>query len=241
MRSKPDNTDHPTDKVKVIEIINISKSFGKQEVLHNISFSLKKGEITAFLGANGAGKTTTMNIMTGVLSPDRGKVMVNGSSLSTDTVQIKKTIGYLPENNPLYGDMYVREYLEYAGSIYSKKEVKSKVDEMIERVDLKDEYKKKIHTLSQGNKQRVGLAQALIHDPEILILDEPANGLDPGQQFRINNLIRELGQSKILLFSSHRLDDVADIASRCLLLKAGSLILDESVANIESIKEYFYK
>lgn len=225
----------------MIKLINISKSFGKQEVLHDISFSLKKGEVTAFLGVNGVGKTTTMNIMTGIMMADKGRVLVDDVDLLNQPIEIKKKIGYLPENNPLYGDMYVREYLEYVAKIYlGKLATKECVDNIIECVDLKDKCNKKIQTLSHGNKQRVGLGQALIHDPEILILDEPTNGLDPNQQFKINNLIREIGKSKVVLFSSHRLDDVADVASRYLLLKNGSLVLDEPAMNINSIKEYFY-
>lgn len=223
------------------EVRNISKSFGKREVLHDVSFTLKNKEITAFLGVNGAGKSTLMNIMAGVLPADSGDVFIDGSNINDNPIKAKRKIGYLPENNPLYGDMYVREYLEYVASIYMRKEeLKDKIYSVIERVDLTSEYKKKIHTLSHGNKQRVGLAQALIHDPEILILDEPSNGLDPIQQLKINNLIKELGQSKTILFSTHRLDDVSDIASRYLIIKEGHLVLDEMSGNIDSIKDYFY-
>jgi len=225
----------------MVEVCNISKSFGKQKVLHDISFTLKKGEVTAFLGVNGAGKTTTMNIIAGVFSADTGEVKIDALNVENNPVAYKSKIGYLPEDNPLYEDMYVREYLEYVAKIYNHKEnLQAKVSEMLERVDLTNEYKKKIRTLSHGNKQRVGLAQALIHDPEILILDEPSTGLDPMQQLKINNLIKELGQTKTVLFSSHRLDDVSDIASRYLVLKDGALVLDGQVDDVDSIKEYFF-
>lgn len=225
----------------MVEIKGISKFFGKRQVLHDVSFSLPKNEITAFLGVNGAGKTTTMNIITGVLAADSGKVFINGADLEDNPVEAKRAIGYLPENNPLYSDMYVREYIEYAARIYIPKgDIKSRVSDIVERVGLTSEYNKKIRTLSQGNKQRVGLAQALIHNPDILILDEPSNGLDPVQQQKINNLIKELGQSKTILFSSHRLDDVSDVASRYLVINEGYLVFDETSGNIDSIKEYFY-
>lgn len=219
----------------------ISKSFGSHEVLHDISFTLQKG-ITAFLGANGAGKSTTMNIITGVLAPDKGHVLIHNIDLAKEPKKAKKIIGYLPENNPLYGDMYVKEYLEYAAQIYlPKKEIKERVDTMIEQLDLQEEYKKLIHTLSHGNKQRVGLAQALIHDPEVLILDEPNNGLDPIQQLKINNLLKELSKTKTILFSSHRLDDVSEIADHFLVISKGKLVLDEKAENISSIKDKFYE
>lgn len=225
----------------MIEVRNISKNFGRNQVLHNISFTLDTG-VTAFLGANGAGKTTTMNILAGVLDTDRGEILIDNTDLGKEPIKVKRKIGYLPENNPLYEDMYVCEYLEYVARIYlPSKAVKQSIEEVIEKVDLANEYKKKIQALSYGNKQRVGLAQALVHNPDILILDEPSNGLDPIQQQRINNLITELGKSKIVLFSSHRLDDVSDIASRYLILKEGNLILDEYAHNIESIKQYFYQ
>jgi ABC-2 type transport system ATP-binding protein len=224
----------------LVTVDNISKTFAKRTVLHNITFSLNKG-ITAFLGVNGAGKSTTLNILAGVLAQDTGAIVVGSMDMSKQPIEVKRNIGYLPESNPLYEDMYVYEYLEYAAGFYlPKKQIKGRVDEMIESLDLKGEYKKKIHTLSHGNKQRVGLAQALVHDPEVLILDEPSNGLDPIQQVKLNNLLMKLGESKTLLFSSHRLDDVADIASRYLVIKDGKLVLDEQATTISSIKEFFY-
>lgn len=225
----------------MIEISNISKSYGKQEVLHDVSFKLRKGEITAFLGPNGAGKSTTMNIMAGVISATKGQVFMNGENIEDNPENMKRNIGYLPEYNPLYEDMYVREYLEYAAHIYlPKKAVKQRVDEMIQTVNLESEYRKKIHTLSNGNKQRVGLAQALIHDPGTLILDELSNGLDPNQQAKMMELIVELGKSKAILYSSHRFDDVSDIASHYLILNKGNLVFDGRANDVPSIKDLFY-
>lgn len=226
----------------MIEVRHIFKSYGKQDVLKDISFALQKGEVTAFLGANGAGKTTTMNIMCGILAPDRGNVLIEGKDIFENPLATKQKIGYLPEDNPLYMDMYVDEYLEYVALLYnfSKKKIRQVVDEAIESVELTKEYKKKIGALSQGNKQRVGLAQVLVHDPEVLILDEPTTGLDPSQQFKINTLIRNIGRSKAILFSSHRIDDVEGVASRYLLIKDGVLLLEEPIEKLDSIKEHFY-
>lgn len=224
----------------MIEVCNISKSYGSHEVLHDVSFTLNKGEITAFLGPNGAGKSTTMNIIAGVISATKGQVSINGEDIQENPLKIKQGIGYLPEYNPLYEDMYVKEYLEYAAHIYlPKAEVKQRVDEMIQVVSLESEYRKKIHSLSNGNKQRVGLAQALIHNPDILILDEPSNGLDPNQQANMMELIVELGKSKVVLYSSHRFDDVSNIASRYLVLNKGSLVFDGKASDVVSVKDLF--
>lgn len=225
----------------MIKVSNISKSYGKHEFLHDVSFTLNKGKVTAFLGPNGAGKSTTMNIIAGVISATRGQVLINGENIQENPQKIKHDIGYLPEYNALYEDMYVREYLEYAARIYlPQKEVKQRVDEMIQTVSIESEYRKKIHSLSNGNKQRVGLAQALIHDPGILILDEPSNGLDPNQQAKMVELIVELGKSKIVLYSSHRFDDVSDIASHYLILNKGNLVFDGKADDVLSIKDLFY-
>lgn len=225
----------------MIEVQNISKSYGNSEALHDVSFSLKKGEIAAFLGPNGAGKSTTMNVIAGVLSATKGCVLIDGQDILAKPEEVKQNIGYLPEYNPLYEDMYVREYLEYAASIYlAHSKVKERVDEMIQTVSLESEYHKKIHALSNGNKRRVGLAQALIHNPDILILDEPSNGLDPNQHAKMIELIAELGKSKVILYSSHRFDDVADIASRYLILNKGSLVFDGKAQEVSSISDLFY-
>ncbi|MBD8349203.1 ABC transporter ATP-binding protein [Dysgonomonas sp. HGC4] len=224
----------------MIEVCNISKSYGSHEVLRDVSFTLNKGEITAFLGPNGAGKSTTMNIIAGVISATKGQVSINGEDIQENPRKIKRGIGYLPEYNPLYEDMYVKEYLEYAAHIYlPKTEVKQRVDEMIQVVSIESEYRKKIHSLSNGNKQRVGLAQALIHNPDILILDEPSNGLDPNQQANMMELIVELGKSKVVLYSSHRFDDVSNIACRYLVLNKGSLVFDGKASDVVSVKDLF--
>ena len=225
----------------MIEVQNISKSYANSEALHDVSFSLKKGEIAAFLGPNGAGKSTTMNIIVGVLSATKGCVLIDGQDILAKPEEVKQNIGYLPEYNPLYEDMYVREYLEYAASIYlAHSKVKERVDEMIQTVSIESEYHKKIHALSNGNKRRVGLAQALIHNPDILILDEPSNGLDPNQHAKMIELIAELGKSKVILYSSHRFDDVSDIASRYFILNKGSLVFDGKAEEVPSISDLFY-
>lgn len=225
----------------MIKVNGISKSYGSQQALDNVSFLLNKGEITAFLGPNGAGKTTMMNIITGVLASDTGNILVDGKDIISDSLKIKSKIGYLPEYNPLYEDMYVQEYLEYSINFYpSLTNKKQRIADIIEQVGLTNEYKKKIGALSYGNKKRVGLAQAIVHDPEILILDEPTNGLDPNQHQKIKNLIVEFGKSKVVLFSSHRFDDVEDIASHYLILNKGKLVLNERATDIQSIEQTFY-
>ncbi len=226
----------------MIDICNISKKYGNTEALNNVSFSLNKGEITAFLGPNGAGKTTLMNIMAGVINQTSGKILFDNQELKDNPSKIKSIIGYLSENNPLYEDMYVSEYLEYTASFYfPKKKLKTYISEMIEKVGLTDEYRKKIGKLSFGNKKRVGLAQALIHDPEILILDEPTNGLDPNQQQNIKELIAELSKTKTVLFSSHRFDDIESIASHYVILHKGKLVLNDRANNVYSLENVFYK
>lgn len=225
----------------MVDVYNISKNYGNHEAIHNINFKLNKGEITAFLGPNGAGKSTTMNVIAGIIAPTSGKVLVGGQDIIANPVEVKRNIGYLPEYNALYEDMYVREYLEYVASVYlSHKEVKLRVKEMIEAVNLESQFHKKISSLSNGNKRRVGLAQALIHDPLILILDEPSNGLDPNQHVKMMELLVELGRSKVILYSSHRFDDVSDIASHYLLLNKGKLVFDGRANEVLSIKELFY-
>lgn len=225
----------------MIEVCNISKVYGKHEALHDVSFTLNRGEITAFLGPNGAGKSTTMNIIVGAIAATKGHVLINGEDVTVNPQNTKQNIGYLPEYNPFYEDMYVREYLEYAASIYlPHSSVKQRVDEMIGMVGIESEYRKKIHSLSNGNKRRVGLAQALIHNPEILILDEPSNGLDPNQHAKMMELIVELGKSKVVLYSSHRFEDVSDIASHYLILNKGTLAFDGKAEDVSSISDLFY-
>lgn len=211
----------------LVNINNVSKVFGQHQVVNDVSFSLSKGEITALLGVNGAGKTTIMNMIVGIITPDRGNIIVAGSDIEKDSLKAKRHIGFLPENNPLYEDMYVREYLGYVADIYmSPKFAKERVASVIEEVGLSDEFKKKIGTLSKGNKQRVGLAQALIHSPQVLILDEPMTGFDPHQQEEIKTLLLRLKENTTILFSTHHLQEVNDIASRYLIVDKGCLVYD---------------
>ncbi len=216
-----------------IELNNIVKQYGKQKALNGISFSLKQGEIIGFIGPNGAGKTTTMKIITGLLNADSGHIKILGEDIHRNATQIKKHIGYLPENNPLYTDMYVREYLSYISKIYCPcKETKRNVDNIIEKTGLSKEQYKKIEELSKGYKQRVGLAQALIHNPQILILDEPTTGLDPNQLEEIRGLIKELGKNKTVILSTHIMQEVEAICDRIIIIKNGEITADEQSSNL---------
>ena len=207
-----------------IEIKNITKIFGQQKALDDVSFSVDTGSIVGFLGPNGAGKSTLMKIITGLISPDNGQVIVNGVAVAENTEAIRKTIGYLPESNPLYYDMYVKEYLQFTANIYKIKETGKVVDEVVERTGLGNECKKKIGALSKGYKQRVGIAQAIIHNPQVLILDEPTTGLDPNQIVEIRNLILELGRDKTIMLSTHIMQEVQAVCSRIAILDHGRLV-----------------
>ncbi len=212
-----------------IQISNISKSFGTQQVLRNISFKIDKGEIAGFLGPNGAGKTTTMRILTGALGYDNGSAQICGMEIAGNLIQTKQKIGYLPEHNPLYPDMYVKEYLQFAAEICNLKNVKNKrVDEVIDLVGLRPEYRKKIGQLSKGFRQRVGIAQALIHEPEVLILDEPTTGLDPNQLDEIRNLIKEIGKNRTVLFSTHIMQEIEAVCNRVIIISKGEIAADYS-------------
>ena len=206
---------------------NISKKYNNIEVLKGISFGLNKGEIVGFLGPNGAGKSTTMKIITGFLKPNFGEVSVCGIDMLTNPIEAKKNIGYLPEHNPLYLDMYVREYLMFAAGFYKIKSAKNCVDNIIEQTGLTKECHKKIGQLSKGYRQRVGLAQALVHDPKVLILDEPTTGLDPSQLVEIRNLISNLGKEKTVLLSTHIMQEVKAICNRVLIINKGEIIADK--------------
>ena len=209
---------------------DIDKKFGKQFALKEVSFEIRKGEIVGFIGPNGAGKSTAMKIITGYLPPTSGEVYVNGMNAVESPIDIRRITGYLPESNPLYTEMYVREYLGYIAGMYGlKKNTLALVEEMIERTGMKPEAHKQIKSLSRGYRQRVGLAQALIHDPEILILDEPTTGLDPNQIVEIRNLISELGKEKTVMLSTHILQEVASICDRVIIINKGSIVADESV------------
>ncbi|TAJ50071.1 MAG: ATP-binding cassette domain-containing protein, partial [Chitinophagaceae bacterium] len=194
-----------------IEVTQLLKQYGEQKAVNGVSFAVNKGEIVGFLGPNGAGKSTTMKIITGYLQADGGKALVCGLDVASHPIEVKKKIGYLPEANPLYPDMYVREYLAFVAGIHQLKDVKAAVEKVISLTGLTIESKKKIGQLSKGYKQRVGLAAALIHEPEVLILDEPTSGLDPNQIIEIRNVIKQQGQNKTVLFSSHILQEVEAI------------------------------
>lgn len=220
-----------------IQVNNLVKNYGDQKAVNAISFQIGKGEIVGFLGPNGAGKSTTMKMITGYLQPDGGSVEVCGEKVLPDGLVTKKKIGYLPEANPLYVDMYVREYLEFVAGVHGLLEVKSKTETTLQLVGLTREANKKISQLSKGYKQRVGLAAALIHDPEVLILDEPTSGLDPNQIVEIREIIKTLGKNKTVLFSSHILQEVQAICDRVIIIHRGNVVADDSLAGLQAQKE----
>ncbi len=216
-----------------IVVSNLSKMYGAQKAVNNISFSINKGEIVGFLGPNGAGKSTTMKMITGYLEADAGSVEVAGHKVSPNSLSAKKKIGYLPEANPLYFDMYVREYLEFISNIHEIKNPKQAIQQVIKTTGLTIEANKKTGQLSKGYKQRVGLAAALIHDPEVLILDEPTSGLDPNQIVEIREVIKSLGRNKTVLFSSHILQEVQAICDRVIIINKGNIVADDSLGNLQ--------
>ena len=218
-----------------IVVQGVTKFYGEQKALDNVSFEIKTGEIVGFLGPNGAGKSTMMKIITGFIPPSSGNVLVNGIETSDGSLEIKKKIGYLPENNPLYPEMYVREYLQFAASLYkSDIPVKKQIDNIIEVTGLAPEQKKKIGSLSKGYRQRVGLAQALIHNPDVLILDEATTGLDPNQIVEIRNLIRDAGKEKTVMLSTHIMQEVEAICNRVIIIDKGIIVADEEKKDIYS-------
>ena len=221
-----------------IVVKNLYKYYGEQAAVRNVSFSVKKGEIVAFLGPNGAGKSTTMKIMTGFIPASEGEVEICGLKVDIDKLETRKLIGYLPENNPLYTDMYVREYLEFVGRIYKIKNLKARVAEMITAVGLEVEQHKKIGALSKGYRQRVGLAQAIIHDPEVLILDEPTTGLDPNQLVEIRDLIRRIGKEKTVILSTHIMQEVEAICDRVIIISKGQIVADDSAKTLQQEQEH---
>lgn len=216
-----------------IEVSNLTKIYGQQKAINNISFKIDKAEIVGFLGPNGAGKSTTMKIITGYLEADNGNAFVSGLNVQGDKLETKKKIGYLPEGNPLYYEMYVREYLEFIANVHQIKNIKKRIEEVITLTGLSVESKKKIAQLSKGYKQRVGLAAALIHDPEVLILDEPTSGLDPNQIVEIRDVIKNLGKNKTVLFSSHILQEVEAICDRVIIINKGNIVADDQLSNLQ--------
>jgi ABC-2 type transport system ATP-binding protein len=217
-----------------IRVEGLTKIYGEQKAIDKFSFQVGKGQILGFLGPNGAGKTTTMKILTGYLPPTDGSVSICGFDIGTHPKEIKRLIGYLPENNPLYGDLYIQEYLRYVAGFYNLNNIRDKVSAVIDLVGLSAEKHKKIAALSKGFKQRVGLAQAIIHDPEVLILDEPTTGLDPNQLMEIRSLIKELGREKTLIFSTHILQEVTALCDSVLIIHKGQMQAHDSLQNLQT-------
>jgi len=217
-----------------IEISNLVKLYGEQKAVDSISFQVSKGEIVGFLGPNGAGKSTTMKILTGYLGQDGGEAKVCGISVKESPLETKKKIGYLPEANPLYPDMYVREYLGFIADVHQVADKKARIEAVITLVGLTVESNKRLGQLSKGYKQRVGLAAALIHDPEVLILDEPTSGLDPNQIIEIRDVIKRLGKDKTVLFSSHILQEVEALCDRVVIISRGKLVADSSISRLRT-------
>lgn len=218
-----------------IKVEQLSKIFGEQKAVNNISFEIGSGSIVGFLGPNGAGKSTTMKMLSTYITPTSGKAIVCGFDVTEKSMEVRKQVGYLPESNPLYYDMYVREYLEFAAGVHQLgSNKKSRIDEMILVTGLQKEVKKKIGSLSKGYKQRVGLAQAMIHDPQVLILDEPTSGLDPNQIMDIRDLIIDLGKQKTVLLSTHIMQEVQAMCSRVIIINNGNIVADDAIENIQS-------
>jgi ABC-2 type transport system ATP-binding protein len=215
-----------------IEVKNLTRLYGEQKAIDQISFSISRGEIVGFLGPNGAGKSTTMKILTGCLKPTGGQALLNGIDVNAFPVRTKKLTGYLPESNPLYGDMYIREYLSFIADIHHLDAKKEKINSVIDQVGLRPEAGKKISQLSKGYKQRVGLAAALIHSPEVLILDEPTTGLDPNQIVEIRDVIKNYGKNRTVLFSSHILQEVEAICDRVIIIHQGKIIADKNLSEL---------
>jgi ABC-2 type transport system ATP-binding protein len=219
-----------------IVVEGVTKLYGEQRALDNVSFEVKTGEIVGFLGPNGAGKSTLMKIITGFITASSGQVFVNGLEVGNDTLEVKRQIGYLPENNPLYPEMFVREYLGFVASIYNSEISKKKqIDSIIGITGLAPEQKKKIGSLSKGYRQRVGLAQALIHNPCVLILDEPTTGLDPNQIVEIRSLIKEAGKEKTVMLSTHIMQEVEAICDRVIIIDNGIIVANEEKSKIYSV------
>lgn len=220
-----------------IEVKNVFKYYGEQAALNDVSFSVKSGEIIGFLGPNGAGKSTMMKIITCFIPKSAGSVRVCGIDVDEDSIEVRKKVGYLPEHNPLYLDMYVKEYLDFTAGIYKLKNKKEKVKEMVSLVGLDKEQNKKIGALSKGYRQRVGLAQAIIHDPEVLILDEPTSGLDPNQLVDIRKLIQDIGKTKTVMLSTHIMQEVEAICDRVIIIKDGKIVADDTTSHIQQKDE----
>jgi ABC-2 type transport system ATP-binding protein len=217
-----------------IVVKNITKTYGEQHALLNVSFEIKTAEVVGFLGPNGAGKSTMMKILTCFIPQTSGTASVCGFDVSEQSLEVRKNVGYLPEHNPLYLEMYVKEYLEFIAGLHQLKDVKNRISEMIEITGLQVEQKKKIGALSKGYRQRVGLAQALIHDPKVLILDEPTTGLDPNQLEEIRNLIKQVGKEKTVMLSTHIMQEVEAVCDRVIIINNGQIVADDKTSVLQS-------
>ncbi|WP_438969251.1 gliding motility-associated ABC transporter ATP-binding subunit GldA [Nonlabens sp.] len=217
-----------------IEVSKVSKYYGQQKALDEVSFSIKAGEIVGFLGPNGAGKSTMMRILTTYLNANEGTATVNGYDVTEEQREVQKSIGYLPENNPLYPDMYVKEYLSFSADVFKLTDSKKRIDEVIEETGLTSHVGKKIQELSKGYKQRVGLANALLHEPKVLILDEPTTGLDPNQLVEIRQLIRKVGEDTTILLSTHIMQEVEAMCDRVIIINKGKIVADDYLKNLKS-------
>ena len=222
-----------------IQVKNLSKNYRKQSAVQDLNFRLEEGQIVGFLGPNGAGKSTTLKMMMGLIRPSDGSILIDGKDPQEQEIALKKKIGYLAENNPLYPEMYVREFLAFIGNIHQLKNLDERIQEVIEWVGLQKEAHKKIQELSKGYQQRVGIAMAILHNPAILILDEPTSGLDPNQRAEIRDLIKSLQKDRIILFSSHILSEVEAICDRVLLLHQGKLVSDSPMKDIKDLEKFF--
>ena len=222
-----------------IEVKALTKVYGEQRAIDQISFEIPKGQIVGFLGPNGAGKSTTMKILTGYLPQSSGTAKVCGFDVETQSLEVRKRIGYLPESNPLYHDMYVREYLEFSAGMHqiAKEQRKARIDEMLQLTGLYREEKKKIAALSKGYKQRVGLAQAMLHNPEVLILDEPTSGLDPNQLVEIRELITNIGKEKTVMLSTHIMQEVEAMCNRVIIINRGKIVADDQIQNLQAARK----
>lgn len=220
--------------MEILEVHQIVKAYGDQVAVDHISFSISAGEIVGFLGPNGAGKSTTMKMIAGILAPDHGHILINGKAVSPDHPEIRKSLAYLPENNPLYTELYVREYLEFMAELHQVKDIRLTLEEIIRTCGLSPEQHKKIGSLSKGYRQRVGLAQSILHRPDLFILDEATTGLDPNQILEIRDLIKTLGKTHAVLISTHVLQEVESICNRCLVIHRGKLIADDPMAVLKN-------
>jgi ABC-2 type transport system ATP-binding protein len=220
-----------------IEVQKLTKRYGRQTAVNEISFSIKKGEIVGFLGPNGAGKSTTMKMLTCFIPPTEGTASICGFDISDKSIDVRKHVGYLPEHNPLYLDMYVKEYLAFAGELGGTKNIRARVAEVIDATRLEKEQHKKLRQLSKGYRQRVGLAQAMIHNPDVLILDEPTSGLDPNQVLEIRDLIKTLGAEKTIMLSTHIMQEVEAICDRVIIIDKGNIVADDKLQNLQNASQ----